>query len=243
MRMKPACIVKGHHAGLFSLINKVMTCMRLYERVHVDFTSGVLYGEDGVNLWDELFAWNDPAEDGADIITDYPDHAMTGPGAGALYLSGDAWRSECHELWKRMRCRFPGFRLDPSVDRVACLIRNTQHFAEQPDDRQQTLDDYAAAFESVRRPDSMLHVVCRDEESLRWMGERFNIQFGTHIERTGRRDDPEIHLNRPQSVNDAVDCIYEVTIMSRCRALIHPVSNIATAALYMNPKLESIYLR
>ncbi len=245
--MKPACIVRAHRAGLFSLINKVITCATIYEHAHVDFT-GSLYG--GGNIWNDLFRPTVPPEGDADVIEDYPDFRLTSANVAKLYEGDQTWRNECNAIWNAfgprvdLLSRAERFTADHWLgqDTVAALIRCNGHRGEQVSDRSQSLDEYAAAFERVKRPGSILHVMAGDEESLCWFNERFQTTYCADTPRSPNRDG-ERHLTEPQTVVDAQQCFVEVAILSMARALIHPVSNLSTGALYSNPALESVYLK
>ena len=248
--LKPACIVQAHtDAGLFSIINNVITCMGFYDHVHADWV-GTLYStrEQG-NLWDTLFA-PIARPDTSEIVNGYFDDRITWRHAGKIYRSTGDWRAQLHTLWKRLAVH-EKFTAAASAfaeenwqgrDVVGMMVRSDTHASEQETERIQTLEDYAAAYERIRRPDTILHVMAMDEETLRWMGERFQtVCYYPNTKRTGLRSDPLPHLKN-QTPQDAIDCLVEVLIIARARALIHPVSNMATAALYINPELESVYL-
>ncbi len=243
-----SCVVQCHYAGLFSLINKVALCHTLYDHVHVDMSQGegFIYGKE--NWWPLLFAPTVPPEGEHDTIFHYPDHRITGREAGNAYLSEDSikWRNQFHESWYKMRVdndlelHAEFYAASAERDIVGALIRCNGHRGEQLSDKTQSLDEYATAFEKIKKPDSILHVM-GDYESLRWFQARFATTFFGY-NRNATRDDDK-HMTTPQTIEDAKACLKEVLVLSKCRALIHPVSNMATAALYINPELESVYLR
>lgn len=239
--------VQCHNAGLFSLINKVALCHTLYDHVHVDMSKGegLIYGPE--NWWPELFAPTTLPQGEFDVVNAYPSTWMTGREAGHMYEGGNAWRDKFHGAWLRMGVN-PEIALEAAQfvarlpqDVVSILVRANCHRGEQLSDRNQTLEEYAAAYQTIKKPDSILHVMTGDEETLAWFRERFDVSFLSTTKRTATRDTD--HIAMPQTVEDAKQVLLEVLILSMSRALIHPVSNMATAALYINPGLESIYLR
>ncbi len=244
-----ACVVTSHNAGLFSLINKVMVCAGIYDHVHVDFTKGpCLYGEPGQNVWDCLFHPTEHPSGAFDEIADYPDWSITAANAGKTYESGEEWRFRYHKLWNRFRVRetlLSEVELVTSSwtqDTIGILVRCNGHSREQLSDRSQPLDEYARAFERIRREGSIMHVMAGDWMTLKWFQARFPVSFSCGIRRTETRDEDQL-LHGQQTVEDARKCMVEVMTLARCRALIHPVSNMATSALYQNPFMESVYLR
>lgn len=246
--MQTSCIVGSHYAGLFSLINKVMVCLAKYDQVHVDFSKGdrCLYGPKGVNLWNYLFHPTEPCE--GEIIEGYPDSSITSVEVSALYGTM-AWRHLYHEQWKKVTVREEIIRKAYDFTRqwqgrhvVSVLVRATTHCSEQVDNRTQSLEEYSKAICEVMHDDTIVHVMACDEETIRWFQQRFpTVTYYPLANRTMDRD-IDIHLNG-QSVHDARECLSEVLILSQSDVLIHPVSNLSTAALYINPKLESVYLR
>lgn len=243
-----AATVHCHDAGLFSLINKVVTCLGLYEIVHVDFSKGdrCLYG-DGDEMWSALFLPTEP--NNGETIYGYPDSSITSVNVSALYGSSE-WRQRYHDCWTKLRVQ-PEIILAANQfvmrhwanrDVVSVLVRATTHCSEQIGNRTQSLEEYAQAFERIRKPDSMLHVMACDNDTIEWFRNRYDISCYPYANRTESRE-KDYHLHRAQTVQDAITTLTEVLILSRSRALIHPISNMATAALYINPEMESIYLR
>lgn len=248
--MNTACECQCHDAGLWSLINKVMVCFSIYERVHVDFSKGIrcLYCTEG-NLWNHLFRETTRPAGEVDEILYYPDTTITGREVAALYGTTE-WRQKYHEQWQKALVRpehiisASGFVLRhwQGRDVVSVLVRATGHAAEQASDKSQPLEAYADAFERIRKPDSILHVMACDQQTVEWFRERYeHVTFYPHTRRTASRDF-DCNMNGQQTVEDARHCLIEVLILARSRALIHPVSNMSTGALYINPQMEAIFL-
>lgn len=247
-------MVKAHGAGLFSNINKVLTCMRIYDHVHVDWAvcgpndPGYKYGQSFYgDCWDSLFEPTTLPEPPFDTIYDYPFYDITGGCAGVMYQNPQwgCWRIAFNELWKKLRCRI---RPEPGPGpTVGMLIRSDVHGGEQLSGRSQSLEEYAQAFKAVSDNSTNLLVVSSDTESIHWMDDRFpnhKILFTEGVKRNPQRStNPEQHLVVPQTNSDAVQVVQEVLNLASCRVFIHPVSNMATAALYINPELQSIYLK
>ncbi len=248
--MNKSCIVRAHGAGLFSNINKVLVCLRLYENVYVDWSKaaendpafrygGSFYG----NCWTDLF--NDDTvkpEHDYDIIYQYPFWDITDRCAGVLYGHPEwMWREFYHAAWKRLTCKVEPVAVGD--DTVGVLIRSDALGGEQLYGKSQTLEAYETAMRATGA--GAFFVVSSDEASIIWLQERFgsNVYFSSAIKRNKTRSDPEQHLTTPQTKADAIDVMREVLALARCKALIHPISNMATAALIINPKIESVYLK
>lgn len=253
--MRKSCVILPHYAGLFSLINNVVTCKLIYDHVHVDWSRGCIYGrpEDG-NIWNHLFRPTIPPDGHShDVLTTYPYHWLTYKNPAELYVRTDNdWREKCHDAWESLglkdeikqrisdECQ-EWFLRAPAF--ISVLIRSIPQGGEQITERSQTFDDYAAAIEIElkNQPEgTRVFVAANDSESIAWMAQRFPILV-TNRERGSARS-IDWHLARAQTVQDAIDCIVDVALLSRASAFIHPVSNMATAALYINPNVRSIYI-
>jgi hypothetical protein len=231
------CVVNPHLGGLFSNINKVITCLRIYENVYVDWSQNSIYG----NCWSDLFELNDAVQEPYDVISQYPFFDMTANCVWVLYNHEEwGWRQNFHALWERLRCKFS---VDRCADTAAVLVRNEALANEQLHGKSQNLDEYAVAFE--KSGCTHLRVVASDDESLKWFIDRFGerVVYTSTIRRAPTRNSPEQHHNAPQTTEDAKQILIEVLHLAACDVLIHPISNMATAALYINPNLKSVYLQ
>lgn len=243
--MNKNCIIRPHYAGLFSLINNVITCAELYEKFHVDW-SGCIYSSNGENVWNALFEPTMLPDAPFDLIEGYPDQWLTYKNSGLLYQGGNKWRAQCHALWKKLRVR--QWIVDNAEMRydsmVSALIRSDVHAGEQLSGRSQPLDEYGIAIESEmdRLGADSVYIMCQDNETFAWFNSRFSVTSHPMTKRADSRGDAERHLSVPQTVVDAAVCLEEVLIASMAESFIHPVSNMATAALYINPELKSIHL-
>lgn len=247
--MNKSCIIKAHQAGLFSLINNVITCAEIYEDFHVDWSDS-LYSENGGNLWNYLFEPKAITDSDFDLIEGYEDQWLTYKNAGLLYKTSGIWRLRCNALWKKLTVipsiiegveKFIGRHL--SEPYISALVRSHGHAGEQLTDRSQSLEEYAGAIglEMMRTGATQLYLACGDHETLDFMKRRFRVVSHPFAGRSATRD-IDRHLAVPQTPQDAITCLQEVLIMSRAVSFIHPVSNMATAALYINPELRSVFL-
>ena len=227
--------------------------MRIYDHVHVDWAvagpndpgykyGGSFYGD----CWESLFAATVPPEPPFDTIYEYPFYDITGACAGVMYQNPQwgNWRQTFHELWKKLGCK-----IRPYADygnKIGIMIRSDVHGGEQLSGRSQPLEEYAQAIEAIKDIDQVV-IVSSDIQSIYWMQERLGTKYWTlfnpEIKRNLGRSDPEQHINTPQTKEDAIAVVREIVSLATCKAMVHPASNMATAALYINPNLQSIYLK
>lgn len=249
--MKHACIVYPHFAGLWSMINKVVTCAERYANVHVAWQGGHLYDPTGAqgNFWDYLFENNGPRLPDAEPVTDYPDMWLTYKNPAKLYVQEDqSWRHTCNAIWRGFGIRREFERdaalLMRSWPYVSAMIRSGWHGGEQPSGKLQTWEQYGEAIDAAlaEYKGAGLYIAASDWESVLWARERYpGVVIHPNVKRAATRAD-EYHLSNPSTFEDAGHCMAEVLALSQAVALIHPVSNMATAALYINPTVKSIYL-
>lgn len=249
--MNRACKVTAHGAGLFSNINKILVCLRLYEQVYVDWSKagpndpafkygGSFYGD----CWHDLFYdATPPPQEPYDLIHQYPFYDITGACAGVLYQNPEwGWREAYHKAWARLSCVVDPIPVGPGT--IGVLIRSDALGGEQLYGKNQTLLQYVESMSKLTNHDKSFFVVSSDLESITELQSVFaNIYYSTGIKRNAKRSDPEQHLNVPQTKQDAIDVMREVLALARCEKLIHPISNMATAALIINPSLKSVYLK
>ncbi len=203
------CLIRAHRAGLFSLINNVITCMDMYDGVAVDWRAkdGCLYGseEDG-NIWDSLFSPRCISGFASvDLIENYPHQTLTYKNAAQLYLRETLlnWRHRCNDLWARMGLNksihqqakdFRAKYLNETY--VSVLIRANCHAGEQIDGKNQTLDEYAKAIAPLIWDRTELFVA-GDKESIAWLSERFPVVYYPDPGRPESRD-TDRHLCQQQ---------------------------------------------
>lgn len=250
--MNQSCLIKGHNAGLGSLINNAILWAYVYPKIHIDWSvPEVLYGP---KTFETLFEPMPPPEEPFDTVCVYPEQWLTWRWAGDLYRGLDSahldWRERCRDLW---RLHFKVRReITDYVDRfvfeyfsgkaVAAQVRWHGHSAEQlPPHKSQTLEDYAAAIDATY-PDTV-YVAASDYQTLNWFRDRFPTRFICHpTVRRGASRDSDFHRDAKQTEQDAIDALTEMLLMSRADTLIHPISNMSTASLYFNPTLKSVFL-
>lgn len=244
-----ACIVKPHNSGLWSLVNKVITCLDIYEQVHVDWSSGCIYGD----CWNVLFYPTEPPSGEHDVLTFYPNLKITDVHVAQLYVSRDqSWRTHYNSLWNRLKVQ-PAITAE--VDRfcaeehlfgenerlVSVMIRDHLHANEQVRGESQTLEEYAAAMSAYHDGKTKFFLMCRDWESIHKLSERFPCVIYKETRRGDNRSQ-QMHFLQAQNADDAKHCLTEILIASKAQRFIHPASNMATAVLYINPSIKSHFI-
>jgi hypothetical protein len=251
-----ACIVVPHRGGgLFSLFNKVITCMEIYPRIRVDYlprqTPYKRVAEK--NLWETIChpLRNAPVDgEPCDLVESYPHHRYTGRTAGRLYGLDESWRSRLHPHFKGIEVKGEVFEIARSISAgvllecITILHRTEPALArEQLNGVLPTVDELCQAANAVSAHRPVF--VCADSHEGT---AAFRQRLGTRVvvwdaaDRTERSGKALQHTGTCGS--DHVRRMFALTLaISRTAHLVHPTSNIATAALYMNPKLAHTFVQ
>jgi len=244
-------ILVPHHpeAGLFSQINFVITHIEALRDAdfQVDWTSRTLYSADGEeDLFEKLFLPCGRGLGEGAVVTEWPHQRYTWRNADPLYLGNTRWRERLNQCWRKLRvqpeliARVDEFCAGWSEQPTALHVRNLSIGSECHKGQAPGLEDYARV---VRGIDGPVFLATDNEEAVSFfrelLGERLILRSA------GRSPDmaTEFHLTGCPSVEDARDCLVDALVMSKCKKLIHSVSNVATAVLYQNPEMEQIYVR
>ena len=82
-----------------------------------------------------------------------------------------------------------------------------------------------------------------NNDDLNYYKEKLPQYYITNINRSKNNQGNAPHKNNLQSLNDLENIFIEIYLLSECDILIHCVSNMATASLYMNMKQESVFIK
>jgi hypothetical protein len=172
-------------------------------------------------------------------------------------LKDGNWRQELNAVYRKffryepvVSCKLESYapRLRSYPHKVAILSRGSALSAEQHGHRMPTREEYREAITYYKQQyssEKLLFVLCVDnEEDLAYYQELCK-PYPTFCTTIRRADNgaQEPHIGPQSSINDAIDTVVELELCAMCDVLVHPVSNMATIILLMNPSLASKYLR
>lgn len=242
---KQYCIVKQHQAGLFSNINKVLVCMDYYDHVHVDWNPNFIYDD----CWKDMFEPTTPPPWICDVLHDYPDINLTAVNVAAAYVGNQEWRTRLNANWLKLKVKDDISKMADDYVKVkfkehtvSALVRSDFHKAEQINGRSQSLEEYALRFKSLDDGKTVFFLMSAHQDALEWLNQRFPCIWRDGPPRSANRTDPEPHLQRKQNAQDARQCLVDVMVAARANEFVHGISNMATAVLYINPKIVSHFL-
>jgi hypothetical protein len=132
--------------------------------------------------------------------------------------------------------------LKENCDQLICIfVRSDALHKEQPSLRMPTREEYDSAIERIPKSDKVKYFLCIDNnDDLEYYKNKYYPNYYTSIRRTKNVTDGEPHVNSMGSLEELENSFIEVVLMSNCDILVHCVSNMATASLYMNMKQQSI---
>lgn len=246
MRVTQA-IIKAHRGGFFSLLNNVLTCLEIYDTLRMDWSTSAYQIPAELadrNLWNYFFLnFNEPLDGSFDAWENYPHQKLTYKNVAQLYDGPQSWRWMYYGLWKRIELRWEFRERQKEANRIyqdmtGILVRSHPHAGEQISERSQPLEEYAREIEKTKA--EKVFVMSGDEESLEWFRQRFNCVSHPVRRMPTRNAD---HFSGPSILQDAMDVFGEVLALSACKTIIHPVSNMSTAALIFNPRARSVFLQ
>ena len=260
-------VIEVADSGFFSNVNRVVDNLRYAlgtggcEAVRVDWQldtpmAEFAYGTpaDG-NLWEHFFdPLQFPAAPSLERRTrGYADSGMTGVHAYRLYKRGSGWRRGYGATYKshiRVRAALVQRADDIWQSRMAgrfCLgvhVRHRDHGHECPRPAPP-----ADAFVRVAR-----RLLPRDRDVAVFLAtdttdsvERFETAFGNDLAlqpgvRRARPGEQQLHHAQPApGVELGAQVLVDTMLLARCHVLLHVVSNVATAAGYMNPTMRMVY--
>jgi hypothetical protein len=250
------------NAGLFSNFNRIITILN--ESSHVKRVKWDIYGQNsgcmGYDNSGELFSsvFEDFDESNELPLIEYISYnwgvykpvRITGMEAIDYYMNRDKLLP-FNKIFKKY------FKLKPHIQSImeneikkirngsdlliGLVVRSTPLKDEQPKGRMPTRDEYEYVIDNIPGDKYNRYFLCVDNhEDLNFYKSKLSNSYHTNIRRSDTCNDIEPHKKTRGTWNDFLDSLLEVYYLASCDAIIHCVSNMATASLYMNMNQISI---
>jgi hypothetical protein len=127
---------------------------------------------------------------------------------------------------------------------IGIFVRSNALAVEQPNGKMPTREDYDKVLRKIDLTKKTKYFLRIDnEEDLNYYKNKYKPNYYTDISRSINNKGNALHLNNLQSLEDLEKTYIEVALLSNCHILLHCSSNMATAALYMNMNLKSIFIQ
>ena len=128
-----------------------------------------------------------------------------------------------------------------SEQTIAIFIRSNTLAREQPSGRMPTREEYDSAIDKIDKSKNPKYFLCIDnEDDLEYFKNKYEPNYYTDIRRSSNKNDGEAHVNTVGGLDQLEKSFIEVVLLSSCDTIIHCVSNMVTASLYMNMNQKSI---
>lgn len=252
-------IVKFHEGGFFSNFNKVTTFLRSTTHNVVKITwdlQGQPYGAFAYNCGEvfgklfEIYTSENQYEEEIFLNT-YNDTSFTGSEVHDKY-SQQKWREEFHNTLKYFKYTPILKTLIEKVDNlnalkcssniIGVLKRNELLKCEQHDNKMPTLEEYFEQIDKIIDDNTYIYLSVDNLSDINAFIKRYKkCIYNPKCRRSNTPFDREPHFT-PGTIDDALYTYIEVYSLSKCKYFIHPLSNMATAVLYHNPTIKSIYI-
>lgn len=248
--------------GFFANFNRVIQALSFYKeqvgKISWDMKNFIGNSYNCDFLYESLFVTKQPSYENNDletiVVKEYIDHTYTAHDVANRYLQQDqSWRHDWHNAYKTF-IGFTDFLSDiwektyspvftNEIPKVGILARHNALGSEQPHRRMPHLEQYYNAISALNL--SNFKVVCAvdSNEMLAHFTSKYDCFFNAKTTRTHTPNDlSEAHHRPGMNIIDAAYHFLEAYMLSKCDHFIHPVSNTATAALFLNPNLKNTFI-
>jgi len=257
-------IMNAHHSGFFCNFNRLIHYLTLYPNVtQIDFNiisrinNHKPYIADGVEIFSQLFEIYDTKEK-IDVVYDIDGNDFkkmpSSKGAYEVYNSNRNKLDPYNKAFKKYIILKPHLQitLDDKIKElhqdceqvIGIFVRSQALASEQPTDKMPTRDDYLNAINKIDTKSKKTKYFLRidNEEDLEFYKSKLQPNFYTdmHRAKTNKGDAPHSSDDKFLSLKDLEDTYLDIAILSSCEYLVHCVSNMATASLFMNMSQVSI---
>ena len=253
-------------SGLSSLLNQLTTFLvdnPTVTKITYDVKSfgqenPMSYIQEGEELFSKLFSPYDENKPIDKTIRNeiYEDKRITGLNAANYYNENRSKLQPFHDaynkyiqiksdLQEKIHSKVEELKADSEqVEQViAIFIRSNALAGEQPNGRMPTREEYDNAITKIDKTKKTKYFFCIDnKDDLEYFKNKYTPNYYTNIRRISNSLNGEPHTNTIGTLEDLQDSFIEVVLLSSCDYMVHCVSNMATAALYMNMNLNSIFI-
>jgi hypothetical protein len=257
-------IINSHKGfgGFFSQFNMILQGLELYDeminRAIWDVHDAPAFRYNNGEIFKKLFKEYDNNKLSTETIThntffnvNYTAHLVA-----EKYQSPQQkeWRTKFNKIYKKyfvhtdyLNNTFndilkPQFDQYKNIPKIGILIRNNNLGPEQPRKTSPTIDLYLDAIRQHNLNDFALVCGIDNNQDLNFFKTHFNTIYNPYTSRSETASHNEPHHSGSLQAVDAAYHYLEGYMLSMCDYLIHPVSNVATGALIMNPELKNVFV-
>lgn len=251
-------ILEYHGAGFWSIFNKIINYLLYYTNIskisynvvpNIEFT---LYGTSEIynKVFDEYINSSEP-----ELVIhakNYITYEATGCFAPLLHLSDQSWRNKYNELWnKYIKIKSHVYDLVPTFNdtkkNISILIRHNALANEQINNRMPTFQQYDIVLQELLNTynNNCRIILATDlyeaEQYFRKNYSHIEIFHPYSVKTSNNQDEPS-RILASSNENNIEIAVATVLVLAKGDHFLYPNSNMATAALYINPTMIPHFL-
>jgi len=257
-------IIKSHNGGFFSNFNKLIYYLKNYPNVveiqfdvrSTDFKNQLPFIKINEEIFGKLFeTYKENKNINRNLIGEsYENEELTFKNAYNFYNENRYKLEPYNKAFKKY------IKLQPHLQKKLENLKNKLHSdyeqvigifvrsgalsGEQPNGKLPTRQDYLDAVNNINTVSKKTKFFLRidNNEDLEFYKNTLQPNFYTDISRSDNNKKDALHINNNKylTLKELEDTYLEVALLSSCHILIHCVSNMTTASLYMNMDQKSI---
>jgi hypothetical protein len=263
-------ILKYHGAGFWSIFNKLMNYLQHYSPIY-KITWDVYsqfhtygFGEVMGRVFEPYENPEYASYEIEEVICDgYINETLTGKQAANLYTEAartenglsHTWRQELNKLWAEYIyiqepiverfLQFKEFIESMEKQTVICLlVRHPALQGEQPNGKMPEFEQYDEVISQISPTLENTLIICMTDlqEAYDYFSDKY--EDAIFFPRTDRASwkSGEAFTSKQGDESSAMNALFVALNLSIGHHLVHHTSNIATAALYMNPEMKSHFV-
>lgn len=248
-------------SGFFSNFNKLITYLVdnptitkiTYDMRSYGPSTAFSYIKENEELFSKLFeTYDEGLETTQSIVSsDYQSLRITGVEAYNFYNENRNKLQPFHDAYSKYIKIKPHIQnkinikvneLKTNTDQIiGIFIRSNALSGEQPSKKMPSREEYVNSINNITKSKNVKYFFCIDnQDDLDYFKQLYRPNYYTDIRRTKHTNDGEPHTKTIGTLEDLENSFIEVCIMSQCDILVHCVSNMVTASLYMNMNQQSL---
>ena len=259
-------IVKSNkNGGFFSNFNKLITYLKEHNNENIveigydirasDIGDSLPFMNKDVELFNKLFEpYNENKQvDETVEVKDYENYEITFKNAYNYYNENRYKLQPYNDVFKKYIKLKPNLneKLNKLINElradceqvIGIFVRSNALSSEQPNGKMPTYEDYSNAIDKIDKTKKTKYFLRIDnEKDLEYYKNKYYPNYQTSITRSKDNIQDSLHVsnNKYLLLDDLENTYLEVALLSVSDILVHCVSNMATASLYMNMNQKSI---
>lgn len=126
---------------------------------------------------------------------------------------------------------------------IGVFVRSNALGSEQPRGHMPSREEYMNTINNLNDNNKKYFLSIDNNDDFNFYKEKLKPHYFTDIKRSDNNQGNAPHRNNLQLLKELENAFIEVYLLSQCDILIHCLSNMATASLYMNMDQQSVFIK